>query len=103
VEDGQVEVQHALLPRGNSKLLNPGESLRVYRNEPIAAQGIDKGNLARVILRSMANAAITMATRMPGSGGGGVGGVSTGGGVGDTQKVPPPPPPPPAPPAPPAL
>src|SRR5450631_757010 len=37
VEDGQVEVQHALLPRGNSKLLNPGESLRVYRNEPIAA------------------------------------------------------------------
>jgi len=104
VEDGQVEVQHALLPRGNSKLLNPGESLRVYRNEPIAAQGIDKGNLARIILRSVANAAITMATRMPGSGGGssgGSGGASTG--VGDTQKVPPPPPPPPAPPSAPAL
>ncbi len=49
VEDGQVEVQHALLPRGNSKLLSPGESLRVYRNEPIAAAGIDKGNLARII------------------------------------------------------
>ena len=93
VEDGQVEVQHALLPRGNSKLLNPGESLRVYRNEPIAARGLDKGNLARIVLRSMANAAITMATRMPGSGGGSGGGVSTGGGVGDTQKVPPPPPP----------
>ena len=98
VEDGQVEVQHALLPRGNSKLLNPGESLRVYRNEPIAARGIDKGNLARIILRSMANAAITMATRMPSSGGVGVG--ATTGGVGDTQKVPPPPPPPP--PAPPS-
>ena len=98
VEDGQVEVQHALLPRGNSKLLNPGESLRVYRNEPIAARGIDKGNLARIILRSMANAAITMATRMPSSGG--VGGGATTGGVGDTQKVPPPPPPPP--PAPPS-
>src|SRR5579862_3662086 len=82
VEDGQVEVQHALLPRGNSKLLNPGESLRVYRNEPIAARGIDKGNLARIILHSVANAAITMATRMPGSGGGSGGGVPTGG-VGD--------------------
>jgi hypothetical protein len=100
VEDGQVEVQHALLPRGNSKLLNPGESLRVYRNEPIAAQGIDKGNLARIILRSVANAAITMATRTPGSGGSSSGGgASTG--VGDTQKVPPPPPPP-APPSAPA-
>ena len=103
VEDGQVEVQHALLPRGNSKLLNPGESLRVYRNEPIAARGLDKGNLARIVLRSMANAAITMATRMPGSGGGSGGGISTGGGVGDTQKVPPPPPPPPAPPSAPGL
>lgn len=103
VEDGLVEVQHALLPRGNSKLLSPGESLRVYRNEPIAASGIDKGNLARVILRSMANAAITMATRMPGSGGGVGGGSASTGGVGDTQKVPPPPPPPSAPPTPPAL
>src|ERR1700722_17142514 len=103
VEDGQVEVQHALLPRGNSKLLSPGESLRVYRNESIAARGIDKGNLARIILRSVANAAITMATHMPSSGGGGVGGTTSGGGGGDTQKVPPPPPPPPAPPSAPSL
>jgi hypothetical protein len=100
VEEGQVEVQHALLPRGNSKVLNPGESLRIYRNEPIA-HTMDKGNLARQILRSMADAAITMATRMPGSGsGGGIGSVggAAGGGVGDTQKVPPPPPPAPLPP-----
>ncbi|MEO8048864.1 MAG: FecR domain-containing protein [Acidobacteriota bacterium] len=103
VEDGQVEVQHALLPRGNSKLLNPGESLRVYRDEPIAASGIDKGNMARIILRAMANAAITMSTRMPGSSGGGVSGVGSAGGVGDTQKVPPPPPPPPPPPSAPTL
>ena len=90
-------MRHALLPRGNSKLLSPGESLRVYRDEPIAARGIDKGNLARIILHSVANAAITMATHMPSSGGGGVGSTTSGGGVGDTQKVPPPPPPPPAP------
>jgi len=99
VEDGQVEVQHALLPRGNSKVLNPGESLRVYRNEPIA-RTFDKGNLARRVLHSMADAALTMATRMPSSGVGSVGGST--GGVGDTTKVPPPPPPPtPAPPPPP--
>jgi hypothetical protein len=98
VEDGQVEVQHALLPRGNSKILNPGESLRVYRNEPIA-RNFDKGNLARRVLHSMADAALTMATRMPSSGG--VGGVGSTGGVGDTTKVPPPPPPPTPPPPPP--
>ncbi|MDP9115478.1 MAG: FecR domain-containing protein, partial [Acidobacteriota bacterium] len=92
VEDGQVEVQHALLPRGNSKILNPGESLRVYRDEPIA-RNFDKGNLARRILHSMSDAALTMATRMPSSGGvGGTTGAS--GGAGDTTKVPPPPPPP---------
>jgi hypothetical protein len=96
VEDGQVEVQHALLPRGNSKLLNPGESLRVYRNEPIA-RTVDKGNIARIVLRSIADAAATMATRMPSSGSAGSG--SSSGGVGDTQKVPPPPPPPPPPPS----
>ena len=85
VVDGQVEVQHALLPRGNSKLLNPGESLRVYRNEPIA-HSMDKGNLARQILRSMADAAATMATRMPGSGGG-IGGIGgSGGGPPATRK-----------------
>src|SRR5258705_13224567 len=43
VEDGQVEVQHALLPRGNPKVLSPGETLRVYRNEPLEAGLIDKG------------------------------------------------------------
>jgi ferric-dicitrate binding protein FerR (iron transport regulator) len=100
VEDGQVEVQHALLPRGNSKLLNPGESLRVYRDEPIA-HNFDKGNLARRVLHSISDAALTMATRMPTSGGAaGAGGAA--GGVGDTTKVPPPPPPPPPPPTPPA-
>ncbi len=101
VEEGTVEVQHALLPRGNAKVLNTGESLRIYRNEPIA-KNLDKGGLARQVLRSMADAVITMATRMPNSGTsgiGGIGGATGGGSVGDSQKVPPPPPPPPPPPA----
>jgi hypothetical protein len=96
VEDGVVEVQHALLPRGNPKVLNAGDTLKVYRNEPLEASLLDKGALARQVLRSMANAVTTYVSRMPhvGSTGGVLG---TGGAVGDTGKVPPPPPPPPAP------
>jgi hypothetical protein len=97
VEEGIVDVQHALLPRGNSRTLTTGESLRVYRNEPIARNRIDKGTVAQHVLRSILDAAVTIANRTP-SGGGGVG--STGGGtvgVGDSTKVPPPPPPPPPP------
>lgn len=110
VEEGQVEVEHALLPRSNTRVLNPGESMSVYRNEPIA-RNIDKGNIAQRVLRSLHDAAITMATRAPSgagglggvTGGGGIGGVGTIGGVGDTGKVPAPPAPVPAPPpAPPA-
>jgi len=102
VEEGTVEVQHALLPRGNSKTLTTGESLKVYRSEPIA-KNIDKGSIARQVLRSMADAVVTMATRMPTSGGGIGSATGTGGVPGDTQKVPPPPPPPPLPPPPPAI
>jgi hypothetical protein len=102
VEDGQVEVQHALLPNGNSKILSPGESLRIYRDEPIA-HNRDKGGIARQVLRSMVDAMVTIATRNPGTGGiGGAVGGTTGGTVGDSQKVPPPPPPPPPPSPPPA-
>jgi hypothetical protein len=100
VEDGQVEVQHALLPRGNPRVLSPGETLRVYRNEPLEAGVIDKGTLARRILRSMVDAVTTLATRMPNSGTSGVGGIGGGPSVGDTTKIPPPPPPPPPPPLP---
>ena len=98
VEEGTVEVQHALLPRGNGKTLNTGETLKVYRNEPLEAHLLDKGTVARQVLRSLKDAMITLATRSTGSSGiSGVGGTTTGGGggVGDTSKPPPPPPPPP--------
>ncbi len=97
VEEGTVEVQHALLPRGDAKVLKTGESIRVYRDEPIATHLIDKGTVARQILRSMVNAAITIATHSPTTSGG-VGGAT--GGVGDTKPAPAPPPPPPPPPPP---
>ena len=97
VEDGQVEVQHALLPRGNARVLSPGETLKIYRGEPLA-HNLDKGSIARQVLRSVADIAVAIVTR-GNSGSGGMGGAA-GGGVGDTGKTPPPAPPP-APPAPP--
>jgi hypothetical protein len=101
VEEGVVEVQHALLPRGDPKVLNTGDTLKVYRNEPLTASLIDKGTLARQVLHSMADAVTTMVTRMPRGIGSNGGVLGTGGAVGDTQKVPPPPPPPSGPPPPP--
>jgi len=97
VEDGQVEVQHALLPRGNPKVLGPGESLRVYKSEPLASNVIDKGTIWRHAVRMIIDAATTYGSRTPRVGGGGP--VS----VGDTKGPPPPPttPPPPLPPLPP--
>jgi len=94
VEEGQVEVQHALLPRGSAKVVNEGETLKVQRNEPIA-HNIDKGVIVRQVLRSLADAAVTIATHTTSSPGLGNGGVI---GTGDTGKTPPPPPPPPPPP-----
>ncbi len=105
VEEGVVDVQHALLPRGEPKVLHTGDTLKVYRSEPLEASLIDKGTIARQVLRSMVDAINTVVTRMPRGIGSNGGVLGAGGAVGDTQKVPPPPPPPPttAPAPPPAL
>jgi hypothetical protein len=92
-EEGQVEVQHRLLP-GTPKLLNPGESLRVYKSQPIASSLIDKGTIWRQALRMILDAAATYETKIPR----GVG-VSTSAGA-TKPNIPPPPPAPPAPPPP---
>jgi hypothetical protein len=98
VEEGSVEVQHARLPRGNPKVLQQGESLRVYRDAPLEARLIHKGTILQQALRITLDTLTTIATRPPG-GGGIPGGGGGGGGVGDTGKTnPPPPAPPPLPP-----
>ncbi len=101
VEEGQVAVQHALLPRGGPKLVNAGESITVYKNQPLEAHLIDKGTVARHVLRALMDAVSTSmsngthGTGVPGAGSGG----GTGGGTsGDTQRPDPPPAPPPPPP-----
>lgn len=54
-EEGQVEVSHVLQP-GPSKLLGPGEYVRVYKNEPIARQMIDKGSVMQRAIRAASEA-----------------------------------------------
>ncbi len=118
VDEGQVAVQHALLPRGDPKILNPGEWIRVYKNQPLSAKAVDRGGVLRGAMRAAADAVyevIYRTSRVPTSAGGGnPGGTGGGGGVGDCGKpggcktggsnggsstspppAPPPPPPPP--------
>jgi hypothetical protein len=99
VEEGQVDVRHAL-KGGETKVLNPGESIQVYKTQPLASRMIDKGAIAQRVLQALNDALYTMSTtsRLPGRLPGGSDG---GGGSGQTQPLPaPPPPPPPAPPPP---
>ena len=104
VEEGQVAVEHSLLPRGAPKVLNAGEWLRVYRNQPLAAKRIDKGSVVQGAFRAAAEAMWTVLSRTSQSPGGGSGPVPAGGGgaplPGDTSSDPPPAPPPPPPPPP---
>lgn len=125
VEEGIVDVRHAIHP-GVTKTLTSGESVRVLRDEPLALSRIDKGEVARRLMRALSDAAYIIASRQthgasgpggigqpnPGGGsgsgntgggtkpGGGPGSGNTGGanpGGGPTSPAPPTPPPPPPP------
>jgi hypothetical protein len=99
VEEGVVDVRHALRP-SETKTVNAGETLRVYKDQPLSQSTIDKGEVVRKILQGLRDAAFTMATHTPAHPG-----SSLPGGPGlSTQPsgpAPPPGPPPPAPPPPP--
>lgn len=104
VEDGVVDVRHAMLG-GNTRTLTAGETLRVYRDEPIAQGRFDKGAFWERALRMAVNAISTYETRIPRGSAGGIGGgggdVTGGAGTGNTSKgAPPPAPTTPAPPPP---
>jgi hypothetical protein len=100
VEEGLVEVRHALLV-SSPKLVNPGETLRVNRNEPIAqnASPVRDATIQQG-LRAAAEALYRIIYRAPSAGGSAPapGGSAGGGGQpGDTDSTTPPPPPPPPP------
>lgn len=93
VEEGLVQVQHALLPRGEGKLLSDGQELRVFKQSPLESKVIDKGSMVERAFRAMVDAVNTavIRVRVPGK----IPGTGTGVGVGDKGPPPPPPPPPP--------
>ncbi len=104
VEEGQVEVRH-LLRGGNPRVLNPGEWLRVYKNQAIAVQSVDHGAIVQRAMRAGWDAIYQALINNPGGSGSSAAGASGGGPVGGVpDRCPPsnpnckaPPPPPPAP------
>jgi len=92
VEDGLVEVRHALLPSNGPKMLGPGDSLKVYRSVPIAQNRWDKGTVAHFIFKMAQDAANVATLRINrgvlGTGGGSSAGSSAG--SGDSGKPTPP-------------
>jgi ferric-dicitrate binding protein FerR (iron transport regulator) len=119
VEEGQVAVGHRRIAYDKLRLVNAGEQLRVYRDQPLAKAKMDKGAVMERVANGLADAIYTILTRSP-AGGGRTGGSTPGptgvpaGGTqlpgdtgapapppapapGDTSAPAPPPPPPPPP------
>jgi hypothetical protein len=106
VQEGLVDVENATTPGGKPVSLATGDTVRVYKNVPLARNMVDKGALGRQVARGAAQAAYQVllgrrstpgaaGTSTPSAGAGSAGA----GGVGDTKAPAPPPPPPPPPPS----
>ncbi len=68
VEEGSVEVRHALKP-GSPRIVNAGESVHVYRDEPLAKSLVDKNEMFHRIVRGLGDAAYRIAISPPGRSG----------------------------------
>jgi ferric-dicitrate binding protein FerR (iron transport regulator) len=79
VEEGTVNVRHQRFG-GNSVDLRTGDSVRVFKDQPLA-KVVDKGGAARVALRAAAQAVYDALYRRS-IGGGSSGGTTSGGGTG---------------------
>jgi hypothetical protein len=105
VDEGLVAVR-SKAPAGGEVFLHPAESIRVFKNQPVA-QRMDKGSIARGVIRAVEDAARVALQRQAGGGGVGSTPTTTGtsgaqgdkgkGGTTTTAPAPPsaPPPPPP--------
>jgi hypothetical protein len=97
VDEGLVAVVNRTAS-GGERLLNPGESIRVFPGQPLARKA-DKGSAVQVAMRAATQALYELIYRSPrASGGAGPGGAPL---PGDNKKPAPPPAPPPPPPPPP--
>lgn len=103
VTEGLVSVRHAIQPSKTERFVGAGEVLRVYKDQPLAKNRVDRGAVARRVFDGLLDALLTAArgSRSPSSGSTAppTGGAPSGPGLpGDTQGTEPPPPPPPPPP-----
>lgn len=88
VEEGAVDVRHAT--RGGAiRTITAGESIEVDKSQPLAQSMIDRGAIARRVLRALYDALYTMETTSRGTGA-----TSTGPGTTLPGQTPPPAPPP---------
>ena len=102
VEEGQVEVRHLTESPGQTRFLNPGEYIRVFKNQPLIAKTVDHGMVMQRVLRAASDAmneALYRIQRAPGTSGTAVPAAQGGGSVGDKTGTaapsgPAPPPPP---------
>jgi len=114
VDEGIVDVQHALLPTKEPKRLMQGDSIRVYKDQPLARAPVNKDLLVQHTLRAVQEALYRIVFRSPTNAGGVPGGTGgqplpgdkgggtpSGSGGGSTAPAPAPPAPAPAPPPPP--
>jgi len=99
-EEGQGEVRHALRLYDPPKILNPNEWVRVYRNEPLAKQTIDKGSMLQRALHAASDAFYQAALNASHGAAHGAAGAATSPADKNNGNPAPPPPPPPPPPAP---
>ncbi len=112
VDEGEVLVEHRLLPTGKQQLLHAGEQLRIDRDVPIAKARVAKDGVLRATMRALSDVLYAVAVRNQNRGVGGVpapggGGAplpgdepagapppAPGGTSAPTTGAPPPPPPP---------
>lgn len=88
VDDGLVQVRNLTAP-GAEPMLKPGDTIRVYRGQPLISRLVDHSGLARAAMRIAEDAIRVLAQRgsgagLPGSGGGAPG--TAGGAQGDKGK-----------------
>jgi ferric-dicitrate binding protein FerR (iron transport regulator) len=97
-EEGRVEVFHLNSPGSKSRVLEPGESVTVFKNQPLAKNSVDRGAVLQKLFRAMSDAADQILLHR--AGGTGTGSTTTSTATGDKGGTPAPtgggaPPPPP--------
>jgi hypothetical protein len=92
-------VNHRRLASPSPRLVEAGEQLRVYRDQPLARSRVDKHEIGGRVVNAVADAIYSVLTRssrggqVPGAGGSAGGSGGTTPAPGDTGSTPPPPPP----------